>query len=108
MKKNKNPFRVRTALTMVVLTASLFSANALAFRCGNALVNVGDKKADVLDACGEPLSRETIGFVDQVTHVDRVRVMKLEEWIYQFSSGSRRVIFEFEGNLLINIDTKRI
>ena len=55
----------------------------------------------MLQACGEPISREVIGYVDSVQLNDRIRVMNIEEWIYQIHGNYQSL--EFEGNRLVRI-----
>ena len=73
-----------------------------ALRCGNDLANVGDLKQKVLLACGEPVSKEVIGYIDTEKEGDRIRVMKIEEWILYISDYYYSLVFE--GNRLIKIE----
>ena len=90
----------RTALLAALLT-TLFSLPAHALRCGTDIVDEGDLKFEVLQSCGEPISREAIGYVDSVQLNDRIRVMNIEEWIYQIRGNYQSL--EFEGNRLVRI-----
>lgn len=78
---------------------------ALALRCGNNLVMVGDLKHDVLLKCGEPKSKELIGFIDHLAPEMRVRVMKIEEWIVEENHYGHIYYHSlmFEGNRLKEI-----
>ncbi|MEH6493518.1 DUF2845 domain-containing protein [Halopseudomonas sp.] len=89
----------------MTLAAMLGSMNAYALRCGTNLVDEGDLKIKVLQACGEPVSREVIGYVDRLQVGDRVRVMNIEEWIYNISGNYQSL--EFEGNKLVKITAVR-
>ncbi|WP_231701949.1 DUF2845 domain-containing protein [Halopseudomonas sabulinigri] len=89
----------------MTLAALLGSMNAYALRCGTNLVDEGDLKIKVLQACGEPVSREVIGYVDRLQVGDRVRVMNIEEWIYNISGNYQSL--EFEGNKLVKITAVR-
>ncbi|GAA6132564.1 DUF2845 domain-containing protein [Halopseudomonas sabulinigri] len=89
----------------LILAALLGSMNAYALRCGSNLVDEGDLKFKVLQACGEPISREIIGYVDRLQVGDRVRVMNIEEWIYKVSGDYQSL--EFEGNKLVKITAIR-
>ena len=81
----------RFQITCLALLTLLCSMNAYALRCGTDLIDEGDLKFKVLQACGEPISREHIG--------DRIRVMNIEEWIYKISNDYQSL--EFEGNRLV-------
>ncbi|MGB3595887.1 DUF2845 domain-containing protein [Pseudomonas neustonica] len=94
--------RRRFQLSSLVLLGSLLcSMNAYALRCGTNLVREGDLKFKVLQSCGEPISRETIGYIDRQQIGNRVRVMNIEEWIYKVSGNYQSL--EFEGNELVKI-----
>lgn len=75
---------------------------SFALRCGSKLANVGDLKHEVLIACGEPYSSEVIGYIDHEKNGDRIRVMKVEEWIIEKSGYFYSLVFE--GNKLISIE----
>ncbi|HBT59108.1 DUF2845 domain-containing protein [Halopseudomonas aestusnigri] len=93
--------RSRRRALFAALLALLFSLPAHALRCGTSIVDEGDLKFEVLQACGEPISREVIGYVDSVQLNDRIRVMNIEEWIYQINGNYQSL--EFEGNRLVRI-----
>ncbi|HDY99341.1 MAG TPA: DUF2845 domain-containing protein [Pseudomonas sabulinigri] len=91
----------RFQIICLALLTLLCSMNAYALRCGTDLIDEGDLKFKVLQACGEPMSREIIGYVDREHTGDRVRVMNIEEWIYKLSNDYQSL--EFEGNRLVKI-----
>ncbi|SDS77059.1 Protein of unknown function [Halopseudomonas sabulinigri] len=95
-------FLISSCMTLAALLGSM---NAYALRCGTNLVDEGDLKIKVLQACGEPVSREVIGYVDRLQVGDRVRVMNIEEWIYNISGNYQSL--EFEGNKLVKITAVR-
>ncbi|GAB4171104.1 MAG: DUF2845 domain-containing protein [Geothermobacteraceae bacterium] len=86
---------------IAALALLISPAGASALRCGSDLVDVGDLKHEVLTACGEPLSREVLGYIDRDRDGERIRVLKIEEWIIELDN--RFVSLEFEGNILIRI-----
>ncbi|MCB2148454.1 MAG: DUF2845 domain-containing protein [Deltaproteobacteria bacterium] len=43
---------------------------------------MGDLKQEVRLSCGEPERTEIIGYIDKIQDNERIRVMKIEEWIY--------------------------
>lgn len=81
----------------------LFAQSAFALRCGNELANEGDLKHEVLLACGEPLSREVIGYIDEERKGERIRVLKIEEWIIEERGYYYSLVFE--GNILVRIQS---
>lgn len=87
----------------------LFSANSvLALRCGpggKELINEGDSKTQVLLRCGEPFLKETIGYIDHTLSGKRIRVMKIEQFVYKIREWGTTYVYTlvFEGNELIDI-----
>jgi len=83
----------------------ILAVPAHAFRCGSELVNEGDSKAQVIVRCGEPEYKEVIGYIDQLKSGDRIRVMKIESWIYYIKEYQTEYVYtlEFEGNILKKI-----
>ena len=92
----------------IAITILIFlPTTSFALRCGSKLVEVGDLKVEVELACGEPLSKEVIGYVDQVRYKDdaeeRIRVMNIEEWVIKESGNYYSLVFE--GNKLKEIES---
>lgn len=74
--------------------------------CGNGgSASLGDLKHQVRLACGEPERTEVIGYIDKVQNEERIRVMKIEEWIYSTSFYGQHYFYSlvFEGNELVEI-----
>jgi hypothetical protein len=105
------------ALLILVLASTLTAASGRGIRCGSDLVSPGYLKFEVLQTCGEPVSREIVGeveifdgdrFYDRSSRSRQSRGSKLilyiEEWIYQ-----RETLFllRFEGNRLVNVESVR-
>ncbi|WP_321393706.1 DUF2845 domain-containing protein [uncultured Desulfuromusa sp.] len=87
---------------MVVMFLILTHSTSFALRCGSSLVKIGDLKQEVLVACGTPVSKEVIGYIDQEKNGDRIRVMKIEAWI--IASGTFYYSLTFEGNELVTVE----
>ena len=98
---------VQKLIIFLTLTTFLsIPSTSFALRCGSKLVDIGDLKINVQLACGEPFSKETIGYVDQVRYTDqktkndnkeiveRIRVMSIEEWIIKDKNNYYSLIFE--------------
>lgn len=96
-------------LFVFCLTANI----AFALRCGNRLISIGDLKNEVLLKCGEPFSKEIIGYMDLVESESingvksekRIRVMKIEEWILEITNYGTTYYHSlvFQGNKLTEI-----
>jgi len=76
----------------------LFMASeAFALRCGNKLVDIGDRKIEVLEKCGNPLfvenwQEEVIVYRSRVERqIRRISSNYIEEWTYNF--GANRFIY---------------
>ena len=92
---------LKSVLAAILFAVLVFPTTSFALRCGSDLANVGDLKHEVFLACGEPYSKEVIGYIDQERNGDRVRVMKIEEWILEVSGYYYSLVFE--GNALKRI-----
>lgn len=93
----------KTIMIALIAALSLVPETVFALRCGSALTDIGDLKHEVLLACGEPYSKEIIGYIDQEKEGDRIRVMNIEEWILEQSGYYYSLIFE--GNTLVEIES---
>jgi hypothetical protein len=89
-------------LLCAVTTTFILPTASQALRCGSDLIDVGDLKHEVLVKCGTPISREEIGYIDQMTRGTRINVMKIEEWIIDVSNQYYSLVFE--GNRLVKIE----
>ncbi|MBV6824281.1 DUF2845 domain-containing protein [Pseudomonas sp. PD9R] len=87
------------ALTMATHQAS--AADTL--RCGSQLISVGDRSSEVLHKCGEPVSRDLLGYKRSANRREEFQV---EEWTYGPNGGMYQYL-RFEGNTLVQITSKR-
>lgn len=110
----------RKFITLLIVAAFLTVPSlSFALRCGNDLVDVGDLKIEVQLSCGEPFSKELIGYIDQIRYThqednsdhknygnketfERIRVMSVEEWIIKNKNNYYSLVFE--GNTLKTIE----
>lgn len=93
----------KSILPLTLTVFFILPATSFALRCGSDLVNLGDLKHEVLLACGEPSSKEVIGYIDQEKNGDRIRVLIIEEWIVEKTNQFYSLIFE--GNKLVSIES---
>lgn len=54
--------RVRWLLSLALALAAGQASAADTLRCGSQLVSVGDRSGEVLQKCGEPVSRDLLGY----------------------------------------------
>jgi hypothetical protein len=91
---------------LVLIFMLSIPAASFALRCGNNLISIGDLKPQVLLNCGEPKSKEVIGYVDRMDNGTRIRVMKIEEWVIAIDTYGTITYYSlvFEGNVLKEIN----
>ncbi|MHC8307355.1 DUF2845 domain-containing protein [Pseudomonas sp. PB3P13] len=93
--------RLLLGLTLTVAASHATAADTL--RCGSQLVSVGDRSSEVLHKCGEPVSRDVLGFKRSANRREEFQV---EEWTYGPNGGMYQYL-RFEGNRLKQITSNR-
>jgi hypothetical protein len=93
----KNLITIVLVIIYLLLTVNVASA----FRCGGDLISIGDRSYTILRKCGEPISKEIIGYT---LTGDKKREFKIEEWVYG-PIGSRYYHLIFEGGKLVKIES---
>jgi hypothetical protein len=116
----------------VLLGAPVMAAHAADhhMRCGTKLVSIGDTKAEVLLACGEPLLKETIAIQQDTEHSEfhaenypllvKHGLIKrdgsasagsessiafpIDQWTYNIGAGKFLRILIFQGGRLVVIE----
>lgn len=101
---------MRRFIWLLTFAALLFATTILhaetLINCQNGgSASLGDIKHQVRLSCGEPEETEVIGYVDKIQNKERIRVWKIEEWIYSTSFYGQKYFYSliFEGNKLIDI-----
>lgn len=89
-------------LVLLVVFWAAFASAQTTYRCNSRLVSVGDRKFEVAETCGEPMSKEFIG---ERTYRDggRERTDTIEEWVYDLRYGFYDIL-TFEGGKLVRIE----
>ena len=107
---------VGIGLLIAVMGTDSVLASGRGIRCGGDLVAPGYLKYEVLQRCGEPLSRERIGEVESdVGHAnDRHESLRrgryrrvflyIDEWLYKTDG---LYVLRFEGNTLVSVESVR-
>jgi hypothetical protein len=113
--------------TLVGMLASLLlPVNAMAMRCGTALISKGDVQAKVLKYCGEPvqvseryglrtgfyagtrLSYNGSSAIDTGTKhyspYGRYEVL-VEEWVFNLGPNRLMRVITFENGIVVDVDT---
>ncbi len=95
------------AFIAIVLSAVLGLASstvmASTFRCGSKLVSLGDRAFTVLRTCGEPVTRDLIGYTGSYYNRNE---LPIEEWVYG-PKGGMYYYLRFEGGELVKISSSR-
>lgn len=93
-------------MCILCFTAGTLQANSLINCANGGSASIGDSKQKVRLSCGEPESIEIIGYIDKMIDQQRIRVMKIEEWIYKipFYGEQQYYSLVFEGNKLVEIE----
>lgn len=94
------------ALLTALLILLAGSVQASTLRCGSALISTDDASSEVLGKCGEPKSRDFIGYREVIDIYGFRREVSVEEWTYGPRNGMYHFL-RFEGNRLRTIDSKR-
>lgn len=95
--------QTRFLLSLALAVAASQAQAADTLRCGSQLISVGDRSGEVLQKCGEPASRDFLGYKRSANKREEFQV---EEWVYGPNSGMYQYL-RFEGNRLVRIDSKR-
>lgn len=90
-------------LTLMLAMGASQASAADTLRCGSQLISVGDRTSEVLHKCGEPLSRDLLGYKRSANRREEFAV---EEWTYGPNNGMYQYL-RFEGNRLTQITSKR-
>jgi len=93
--------RQLASLVLALSASQAWAADTL--RCGSQLISVGDRSSEVVQKCGEPVSRDLLGYKRSA---DRREEFQVEEWTYGPNGGMYQYL-RFEGNRLKQITSKR-
>ncbi|MCO4025766.1 DUF2845 domain-containing protein [Pseudomonas aeruginosa] len=88
----------RTALTLVM--SSLAIPAVASMRCGTHLVDEGDSVEQVLERCGQPLSRIVNEPTLRNNGVPKLNAARTEFWVYGPSGGVYRHLRFIDGKLV--------
>jgi hypothetical protein len=97
---------VKSLPLILLLSLPITALEAATLRCGSALISTDDLGGEVLEKCGEPVSRDFLGYREVVDVYGFRTEVAVEEWIYGPRHGMYHFL-RFEGNRLRRIDSKR-
>ncbi|MEN0107481.1 MAG: DUF2845 domain-containing protein [Pseudomonas sp.] len=97
------------ALVTLALLGSLTCDAAFAsatLRCGSDLISMDDRTSEVESKCGSPISRSVVASKVVYGYYGERSEVLVEEWAYGPRNGMYYYL-KFEGNRLVDIDSKR-
>lgn len=100
---NASPITALSLLSLLLCDSALASAT---LRCGNGLISTDDHTSEVQNKCGTPLSRSVLGNKVVYGYYGERSEVQVEEWAYGPRNGMYYYL-RFEGNRLVDIDSKR-
>ncbi|MDD0844666.1 DUF2845 domain-containing protein [Pseudomonas sp. Gutcm_11s] len=94
-----------TLLTLSLLLSGMAEASST-LRCGSRLISTQDLASEIEAKCGEPASREFLGYREVTDYYGTVTEVAIEEWVYGPKNGMYYFL-RLEGNRLVKIESKR-
>lgn len=93
---------------LLVALALLLSplSQAATLRCGSGLITSDDHLSEVQSKCGEPATRQFLGYREVIDYYGGTTQVPIEEWSYGPRNGMYYYL-RFEANRLINVESKR-
>jgi hypothetical protein len=97
-----------------VIFLIFMTTEAFALRCGNKLVDVGDRKIEVLEKCGKPVfvenwQEEVIVYRGRLERqIRRISSTDIEEWTYNFGANRFLYFLRFVNGRLNRIEEGQV
>ncbi len=91
-----------TTITLLLTVALAHSDGSM--HCGNSFVKLGERAFLVQQDCGEPVSKQHIGYT--IDPKER-RELLIEEWVYGPRDGGYFYIITFVGGKVTQITSER-
>ncbi|CAE6940992.1 conserved exported protein of unknown function [Pseudomonas marincola] len=98
------PIKCSSLLISLILLSGY--AHAASMRCSSALVTSGDPTSEVLQKCGEPISRDFLGYIEVRDAWGYSQELEVEEWSYGPTNGMYHYL-RFEGGRLKRVKSAR-
>lgn len=97
---------MRILVVALLLLAPWCVQASSTLRCDSGLVSLDDTTNEVSSKCGEPLSRDFLGYREVLDEYGFYNEVAVEEWSYGPRNGMYQFL-RFQGNRLIKIESKR-
>lgn len=97
--------KLRIGLAIITVVSCLNAGAALALRCGDQLVSLGDSKVEVSAKCGEPMLRTQHNeSVEETDGTTKHRFTKsIDEWTFNFGPSEFIYFLRFENGQLADL-----
>lgn len=96
----------RCLLPLLCLLLANHAEAGSTLRCGSALISLDDLSSEIQAKCGNPVSRDSLGYREVVGYYGYSSEVLVEEWIYGPRNGMYYYL-RLEGNRLVKIESKR-
>lgn len=96
----------RHTLPILCLLLATQAEAGSTLRCGSKLISLDETSSQVQAKCGEPVSRDFLGYREVVDQYGFVSEVALEEWIYGPKNGMYYFL-RLQGNRLVKIESRR-
>ncbi|NMY50978.1 MULTISPECIES: DUF2845 domain-containing protein [unclassified Pseudomonas] len=97
---------MKAFISALLLLVPFCAQASSTLRCDSGLVSLDDTTSEVSSKCGEPLSRDFLGYREVLDEYGFYNEVAVEEWSYGPRNGMYQFL-RFQGNRLIKIDSKR-
>lgn len=97
---------MKALITALLLVAPVLTQASSTLRCERGLISLDDTTREVSSKCGEPLSRDFLGYREVLDEYGFYNEVAVEEWSYGPRNGMYQFL-RFQGNRLIKIESKR-
>lgn len=97
--------KLKICLAIIAIINSLSAGAALALRCGDHLVSIGDSKVEVGAKCGEPMLRSQHNeWVEEMDGASKRRITKsIDDWTFNFGPTDFIYFLRFENGKLADL-----
>jgi hypothetical protein len=97
---------LHSLMLLLLLATPPALASSSTLRCGSGLVSTGSTSEEVLQLCGQPISRDQLGSIIRTGNFGERYELLVEEWSYGPRNGMYQFL-RFEGGRLVKVDSKR-
>ena len=102
--------KIKHLSTLLLICPLLIVNDAFGLRCGNRIVEIGERKFEVIMKCGPPSSvekwqEEVLGYENHREHIKKITYSYIEEWTYNLGSDRFMQFLKFRNGVLNSIES---